>query len=108
MIQKIKKRKQLLTDSWQPTEETIKKINEKFEDINHDIEKDKFRNYHIGKGNRYINWDRAYQNWCRNHVDYREKMPGIRLSKKTTTFNGNNAKASIYNYLYHELATKNS
>ena len=44
----------------------------------------KFKNYHIGKGIRMLDWDRVWQNWCIRAVEYfgsRGRSTDVRSSR---------------------------
>lgn len=63
--------KKAVPDDWQPSEELIQRINSKYEmEFNHVNEADRFCNYHISKGSKFADVNRAYQNWCSNAVRF--------------------------------------
>ena len=63
-----------LTDDWKPSEELIASINEvahrNGQEINHDIETNKFISYYQSKGKRLKDIKAAYRNWCYNTVTF--------------------------------------
>lgn len=66
------KRKAVPAD-WLPSEDLMQDINNKMkEDINHDSETIKFRDYHRAKGSKFVRFDSAYRTWCRNAVKFRQ------------------------------------
>lgn len=71
-------KRERVSDEWKPSNELMNAINEilssKQSEVNHDIEADKFRNYHIAKGSRFADIDRAYRNWCNRSVEYAKQQ----------------------------------
>lgn len=53
-------------EEWEPSDKLTQQINSINGDINHGLEKDKFKDYVLASGKRYVNIDAAYRNWCRN------------------------------------------
>jgi uncharacterized protein YgiM (DUF1202 family) len=75
--------KKLIPDDWQPTPELTQSINTKLNnEVNHESETDQFINYHLSKGNKFADIERAYRNWCRKSVEY------AKARESRTAFNG--------------------
>lgn len=36
-------------------------------------EMDKFKDFHQSRGNRFVNWDMAFNNWLRNAAEYKAR-----------------------------------
>ena len=78
MTKKVSKNKKGLIDlDWKPSQEILDKINDKFGEIDHAKETDKFVNYHVAKGSVFAKAERAYYNWCRNASEWGAKIVSI-------------------------------
>jgi len=36
---------------------------------------DSFRDHHVSKGNRFVDWTAAWRNWCRNQIEWGKVKP---------------------------------
>jgi len=69
---KIKKKPMVVSDDWQPTDETRKKLLERgIEDVDACVEY--FKGQCQAKGIEYVNYDRAILNWRFNNLDFKKK-----------------------------------
>lgn len=72
IINTKRKRKMGVPDDWKPSDELITKINQTHASvvIKHDIEANKFCDWHQSKGSTFVNIDAAYRNWCTKAVEF--------------------------------------
>ena len=69
---KIKKKPMVVSDDWQPLEETKNKLlNKGIEDVDACVEY--FKGQCQAKGIEYVNYDRAILNWKFNNLDFKKK-----------------------------------
>ena len=69
---KIKKKPMVVSDDWQPTDETRKKLLERgIEDVDACVEY--FKGQCQAKGIEYVNYDRAILNWRFNNLEFKKK-----------------------------------
>jgi hypothetical protein len=52
-----------LPEDWQPTRDVIERMKAQYPTINLRGEFQNFQNHHIGKGTKWVDWNRAWWNW---------------------------------------------
>lgn len=91
---------------WQPTEELIQSINEALqEDIEHDDEANRFRNYHIGKGSTFTNINLAYRKWCNNAVKFRKENESNRKNATDKRSKSGGQESSFFSGIVDGLSS---
>jgi hypothetical protein len=63
---------------WKPPEEAA----EKYPSLNIAEELEAFKDYHLARGSRFKDWDRAFWTWCRRSVKY--SAPKTVIHKQAT------------------------
>lgn len=62
-----------LKESWRPTPEQMAKCRADFPTVELDEELEKFRDFHMAKGSKFVDWYRALRTWLRNARDWQVK-----------------------------------
>jgi hypothetical protein len=52
-----------LPEDWQPTRDVIERMKTKYPTIELREEFQRFQNHHIGRGTKWVDWNRAWWNW---------------------------------------------
>lgn len=74
--QKASVRASRLDDQFVPTDPTLKwAFGEGFTPEQVDAELAKFIDYHIAKGSKMVDWQRAFKNWMRNSLTFSRRSP---------------------------------
>ena len=59
-----------LPDRWSPSDQVKAAMKEKHPTLNLTTEIEAFEDFHAAKGSKFVDWDRAFQTWCRNAVKF--------------------------------------
>ena len=65
---------------WQPTPQHQKKAQAL--NVDYTRETEKFRNWAIAKGAKYVNWDKAFSNWLIKTSEYKPRKPLTRVEQQ--------------------------
>lgn len=57
------KRATRLTDDWEPTPRDIEWARDRYGSMDLEYQTERFKNHHIGKGTKYVDWSRTWKNW---------------------------------------------
>lgn len=96
-------KRKAVPQNWCPSEELKQDINNKAgEDIDHDNETIKFRDYHHSKGTKFVRFDSAYRTWCRNAIKYRQAQQSSGSSNRNQKSRGGRQEASFFAELNNE------
>lgn len=76
------KRQRKMPKGWSPSDQTKASMKDKHPTLNLDSEIEAFEDYHSSKGSKFVDWDRAFQTWCRN-ADKWSKKPEKLLTEPT-------------------------
>ena len=71
-----------MAEGWSPSDQTKASMKDKHPTLNLDSEIEAFEDYHSSKGSKFVDWDRAFQTWCRN-ADKWSKKPEKPLTQPT-------------------------
>jgi len=86
-----RKRAYRLPEDWQPDDKLLAWASEKHPHIDCVLQTERFKNHHISKGTRYINWGMTWQNWVMGAFissAHNQKPFASRLPVKTFTQSG--------------------
>jgi DNA-binding transcriptional ArsR family regulator len=70
-------KKTSVPSSYAPDEQLAEQISSKWPKLRLDEEVEKFQDYHRAKGSKFVDWDAAFRNWCRNADKFRLKAAGM-------------------------------
>jgi len=59
-----------LPNGWSPSDAVKAAMKEKHPTLNLATEIEAFEDFHAAKGSKFVDWDRAFQTWCRNAVKF--------------------------------------
>lgn len=71
------KRASRLKDEWRPTADVISRMKARWPAVDLKSEFEKFQNHHIGKGTKWVDWNRCWWNWVAESAR-RDGMAGSR------------------------------
>ena len=80
---KNRKAARAIPDGWQPSDQTAQDLARRYPTLAISQEAEKFADWHGSKGNRFVDHDKAFRNWCRKAAEYAAKAktrtppPGI-------------------------------
>jgi len=89
-------------DDYQPKQETIQKLTEKYGEMDHQDETDKFINYHQANGSLLAIVDAAYRTWIQNKVRWEANQQGKKLLNQKNRSLPNGKRSSYF----HEIADR--
>jgi hypothetical protein len=75
-------RKTLTADDYNPSQEFLDKLSERFHGVNLSVELEKFRDHHAAKGSKFDVWDRAFQRWVRQASEWSPEAKQIRARQE--------------------------
>ena len=65
-------RKRAIPDGWRPSPAVADDLTRRYPTLNISQEAEKFADWHGSKGNRFVDHDKAFRNWCRKAAEYRK------------------------------------
>jgi len=103
-VNKQKKKRQIVSDDYLPSDELKAKINAKHKrDVDHDTETYRFINYHQARGTLFANIDSGYRNWCAISINNSATANSSKSSAGNKRPFGSRQKASFFSGIYEGL-----
>jgi DNA-binding transcriptional ArsR family regulator len=68
-----------MPNGWQPSDHVKAAMKEKHPALDLDSQLEAFEDYHAAKGSKFVDWDRAFQTWCRNASKWEKPAKGSTL-----------------------------
>ena len=65
-------RKRAIPDGWRPSSAVADDLTRRYPTLDISQEAEKFADWHGSKGNRFVDHDKAFRNWCRKAAEYRK------------------------------------
>jgi len=65
-------RKRAIPDGWRPSPAVADDLTGRYPTLDIGQEAEKFADWHGSKGNRFVDHDKAFRNWCRKAAEYRK------------------------------------
>jgi len=72
LVTNERSKKTLIPDGWQPSQAVADDLTRRYPTLNISQEAEKFADWHGSKGNRFVDHDKAFRNWCRKAAEYRK------------------------------------
>jgi len=72
LVTNERSKKTLIPDGWQPSPAVADDLTRRYPALNISQEAEKFADWHGSKGNRFVDHDKAFRNWCRKAAEYRK------------------------------------
>ena len=89
-------------DNYRPKQDTIQKLTEKYGEMDHQDETDKFINYHQANGSLLAIVDAAYRTWIQNKVRWEANQQSKKLLNQKNRSLPNGKRSSYF----HEIADR--
>jgi hypothetical protein len=71
------KAKRPITDDWQPTEENLQRLQDRYPKLSVHGEIERFRDYWLSKGDARADWQAGFRQWCGRADTYRRQAAGV-------------------------------
>jgi hypothetical protein len=68
--------KRAISADWSLHPDDAIKFADKYPKLSIEDEVEKFQDYHRAKGSKFVDWDAAFRNWCRNAEKFRAQAQG--------------------------------
>jgi DNA-binding transcriptional MocR family regulator len=65
-------RKRAIPDGWRPSPAVADDLTRRYPTLDISQEAEKFADWHGSKGNKFVDHDKAFRNWCRKAAEYRK------------------------------------
>ena len=88
-----------------PNKELIDQINKKGE-LDHDHETNQFVDFHIAKGTKFKDINRAYRFWCNNRIKWNTERSSSSTTTKGWSAHNNRRKSSIFGGIYNKIQSE--
>ena len=72
LVTNERSKKSLIPDGWRPSPAVADDLTRRYPTLDISQEAEKFADWHGSKGNRFVDHDKAFRNWCRKAAEYRK------------------------------------
>lgn len=76
---RAKKRKTSMVEDWQPDQDNLDRLRERYPKLNLEVEVSKFRDHWLSKGETRADWNAGLRTWVSNAETYRQRHDGERM-----------------------------
>jgi hypothetical protein len=77
VTKELSKRRRPISDDWQPTEENLQRLQDRYPRLSVRGEIERFRDYWLSKGDARADWQAGFRQWCGRADTYRRQAAGV-------------------------------